>query len=510
MYLSGSKWSMRKKHRRPSNPWRIIILLLLIAGGVYFERAIVPTVPPLFVPTMTPTRSPAAIILEGESLFQAGKLSQAESAYQQAITVDPTQITYYIDLARIQALEGKLTDAETSARNALLIDSNSAQAAAMLAWVLDLESLQATDTQTQLKLLDEARASIDRALKQNPGSALVHAINAQVLVDEYTIANEDTIQQASDEARKAISIDPGSLDAQYALGVVMETTSNYPQALEAYQTASRINGNLGLLAIKVGDMYFAEAISGTGDTSSTDLINSAIASYIHATQLSPTDTTPLRRIVQAYARVGQYARASQYAEDAVRLSPDDPYLHGLYGQMLRKNNQTQQGVVELGYAIRGGRIPGVWTVNDQAIEITDQTKIGGQFNVGDQVRIDTIQGSDGNLQAATISSALSTAVPTPAGTSDSEVVGQLQAVQQPVTIKGIRLDEGAKAIELYYTYALALSETGQCDLAVQVSQAILLGVQNDDTARFNAEQALTNCGAAQGTGTPAPTVTATP
>ena len=178
--------------------------------------------------------------------------------------------------------------------------------------------------------------------------------------------------------------------------------------------------------------------------------------------------------------------------------------------MLRKNNQTQQGVVELGYAIRGGRIPGVWTVNDQAIEITDQTKIGGQFNVGDQVRIDTIQGSDGNLQAATISSALSTAVPTPAGTSDSEVVGQLQAVQQPVTIKGIRLDEGAKAIELYYTYALALSETGQCDLAVQVSQAILLGVQNDDTARFNAEQALTNCGAAQGTGTPAPTVTATP
>ena len=33
MYLSGSKWNMRKK-RKPLRPWRILLLLVLIAGVV--------------------------------------------------------------------------------------------------------------------------------------------------------------------------------------------------------------------------------------------------------------------------------------------------------------------------------------------------------------------------------------------------------------------------------------------------------------------------------------------
>jgi tetratricopeptide (TPR) repeat protein len=165
MYLSGSKWSMRKKRRRPPNPWRIVILIGLIGAAFYFERVIVPSVPPLFVPTSTPTRSSAAVLLEAQSLFQAGKLSQAETAYEEAISVDPKQVNNYIDLARIQALSGELDKAETSARDALLIDSNSAAAQAMLAWVLDLKANQAGNDQDRLKFLDQAQQAIDRALK---------------------------------------------------------------------------------------------------------------------------------------------------------------------------------------------------------------------------------------------------------------------------------------------------------------------------------------------------------
>jgi hypothetical protein len=74
MYLSGSKWNMRKRRRR-SRPWLILILLLLIAAGAYIERVIVPSVPPLFIPTLTPTRSPATFVLQAESLCAAGKLA---------------------------------------------------------------------------------------------------------------------------------------------------------------------------------------------------------------------------------------------------------------------------------------------------------------------------------------------------------------------------------------------------------------------------------------------------
>jgi tetratricopeptide (TPR) repeat protein len=500
---------MRKKRRRPPNPWRILALVGLIGTAIYFEQAIVPSVPPLFVPTATPTRSSAAVLLEAQSLFQAGKLAQAEIAYEDAISVDPKQVNNYVDLSRIQALSGELDKAETSARDALLIDSNSATAQAMLAWVLDLKSNQAANSQDQLQLLDQAQQAIDRALKQNPGSALVHAINAQVLIDQYLFANQqEAYQQASDEAKKAVSIDPGSLDAQYALGVIMEATSNYQSALEAYQSALRLNGNLSLLHMKVGDMYQAEAVNGLGDAAPQDLVDSAITSYGNAARLAPTDPIPLQKIVKAYARVGQYARASQYAADAVQLSPDDPYLHGLFGQMLRKNNDLQQAVAELGWAVRGGRIPGEWTVDSASVQVTDSTRLQGQFKVGDQVQIQTTTDANGVVVAQSVSP-INPGTPA-VDSSGNLVTGEIQAIQDPVVIEGLRLDPGdTRSVELYYTYALALAENGQCDLAIQVSQAILLGIQNDDTARFNAEEALRTCGA-EVTQTPTPAATTAP
>jgi tetratricopeptide (TPR) repeat protein len=338
----------------------------------------------------------------------------------------------------------------------------------------------------------------------------VHAINAQVLIDQYLLGNQqDAYRQALDEATKAVGIDPTLFDAQYALGVVNESTANYADALDAYQTALRSNNNLALLHLKVGDMYLAEATQGESDTPAQDLIDSAINSYVRAASLAPNDTLPLRRIVQAYSRTGQYARASQYAADAVHLDPSDPYLHGLLGQMLRKNNQLSDAVTELGWAIRGGRIPGEWTVDGNSIQVTDATQMNADIQVGDQVVVQVTTDTSGALIAQAILPAppagTATAVP-----SENLISGEVQGIQAPVVIEGLKLDPGdSRAVELYYTYALALAENGQCDLAIQVSQAILLGIQNDDTARFNAEEALRTCGTPV-TPTATPPATAAP
>ena len=95
MYLSGSKWNLRRKRKR-SNPLRIIALLLIIAALIYFWQVYVPAVPTPFIPTPTPTRSPASFVLEAESFFQAGQLQLAADAYKQAISIDPSRRPWLI------------------------------------------------------------------------------------------------------------------------------------------------------------------------------------------------------------------------------------------------------------------------------------------------------------------------------------------------------------------------------------------------------------------------------
>ena len=422
MYLSGSKWSMRKKRRKPSNPLRILILLLLIGGAVYLERVIVPTVPPLFVPTATPTRSPASILLEAESLYEAGQLEQAESAYQEAIAVSPDQVNFYLDLAHLQALRGDLEEAETSARNALLIAPSSAHGSALLAWILDLQANEATDPQERLALLDLAREQIDKALAQNPELAEVHAYHAEILIDEYIFANEDTYEQALEAAQRAVSLNSNSFDAHRALAVVWESTGNYENALESYQRAQQINGNLSLIHLKLGDMYL-----NLGDS------DAAIERYVRASSLAPTDPVPLRRIVLAYSRVGQFARASQYAADAVRLNPSSPTLHGILGQMYRKNNELERAVDELAWAIHGGTIPGQWTVNGQVFQLNDETVIAEGLGVGSTVAVEWEAAPEGGQLAVEIQAADQS---TPA-VEDQITVGVVEDTRPAVQVQGL-------------------------------------------------------------------------
>ena len=46
------------RRRKPFNPWRILLLLILIGAALYVNQVVVPATPPLFIPTPTPTLPP--------------------------------------------------------------------------------------------------------------------------------------------------------------------------------------------------------------------------------------------------------------------------------------------------------------------------------------------------------------------------------------------------------------------------------------------------------------------
>lgn len=335
MYLSGSKWNTRKRRKRRSNPWRVAILLLLIAAVVYVERIVVPQTAPLFVVTPVPTRSPASIILEADSLFQAGKLQQAAAAYRQAIQADPEQADYYTQLARVQVYAGDYANAVTNASNAVLLEPNSAMANAVLGWALDFLAQSDPDSAS----ISEAREKLERAVELDPSSPLVRAFYAEILIDDDISAFE----LAREQAELAVQMDPNMVETQRAVGYVWERTGNYELAFEAYQSALRINPNLALLHISIGNMHF-----------NLGQIELALQSYLRASTFAPEDVVPLRLIVQAYASAGEFGRASQYAQSAVDLKPEEARLHGDLGRMFYKNGDYPAAIESLSLAIHGG------------------------------------------------------------------------------------------------------------------------------------------------------------
>jgi tetratricopeptide (TPR) repeat protein len=278
-------------------------------------------------------------VLEADSLFDAGKLAQAESAYFEAIEADPLEPEFYINLARIQVFSGNYVEAEESASNAILIEPNSARANAVYGWVLDFQAFEEQDQTQRIELLSEAVQRIERAIELDPDSALIQAYYAEVLID-YEI---ERYSDALEAAQFAVQLDPNLMEAHRALGYVWESTGTYDRALDSYLAALRIHNNLPTLFISVGNMY--QALND---------VESAKDNYLRAAALDPTNPDPLNRIALAESRVGNYGIASQYAADAVDKEPSNPRLHGNLGRMYFKNNENTKAIAELRLAVQGG------------------------------------------------------------------------------------------------------------------------------------------------------------
>jgi adenylate cyclase len=91
----------------------------------------------------------------------------------------------------------------------------------------------------------EARGHIEAALKFNPDSAELHAVLAQLLINDYlnrwnkaTLADVDRAEKAISES---LSLDPSQPVAQYALGAVLRVRGKQEEALAAFEAAIQRN-----------------------------------------------------------------------------------------------------------------------------------------------------------------------------------------------------------------------------------------------------------------------------
>jgi tetratricopeptide (TPR) repeat protein len=327
MYLKGSKWSMNRR-RQHFNWFRIIVLTLLIAAGLYMDRFIIPAAPAYFSATATPTRPLESYLTQAQQLFDEGKLLQAIDAYEQAITVNPNDASIYVSLAQTQIFAGDYDSALASAENALLLSPENSMAHAARAWALDFQG----------KPL-EAEASIKRALELDPNNAVAHAYYAEILVDQ----GPGTVLRAADESKVAMALAPDTLITRRARGYVLEATANYEEAIHEYQAAVAINNNIPDLHLQLGINYSALGI-----------YDQAVQEFSNANALNPADPMPDYLTSRTYATIGEYAKSRQYAETAVKDDPTSARYRGNLGVMYYHTALFTDAVKELALAVNGG------------------------------------------------------------------------------------------------------------------------------------------------------------
>jgi len=333
MYLRGSKFNMTRR-RRNSSPLFILTLLIMIAVVVYINLVVVPATPPLFIPTNTPTTSPATFIKNAEDLIAQGKILQGMAAYQEAIKSDPRNSATYITLAQLQVFNGDFQSAIDNAQNAMLINASNSMANAIYGWALGYKGDYLG-----------ALGAIKKAIDLDPNNGIAYAYEAEVLTLQYQAGQDilGVIQKATDASREAQRLAPNALETHRARGLVLNITQNYEEAVNEFKAAIAINPNIADLHLSLGTNLKA-----------LNQYAQAVEEFNRANALNPADPLPNTYIAGTYLTLGDFPKAIQYAQQAVKVSPLDPYMYGNLAKMFYANHQYRESLDPFRLAIYGG------------------------------------------------------------------------------------------------------------------------------------------------------------
>ncbi len=350
--------------------FRIMILLALILAGLGLLRGVqMGSVKPLFLPTPTPTRLASSFILEAEAYFQAGKLDDPDppppaapnpdaiDTYQIALEIDPSNAQAWADMARIQTYSINMLSSDTNRRarlaealesidKAVALNPEDSSIRAIRAFVLDWNASYAPGTEAA-NLLKDAEGEAVRAYQLDPQNALALAFYAEVLLDQQKWL------QAEQYAAEATALNPNSMDAHRVYATVQELLGQYNSAIKSYLQATEINPNLTFLYVYIGRNYTRLASSNPDSPLyATALEYYAKAASINA-QLGVTNPIPYLEIAKTYSQMGEFFIAARNAERALSFDPTNPNTYGQLGIIYVKSRNYEGAAEALRCAVRG-------------------------------------------------------------------------------------------------------------------------------------------------------------
>lgn len=351
--------------RKPTtNPYRIFILLLLILGGVWLIRQLEDgVIRSPFTPTPTPTRAVQSFALEGDAQFAAGQLNAAITAYQEATRIDPNNAEVWAKLARIQAYSSallttdeqqriRLQEALASIEKAVELAEDDSFTHAIHAFVLDwnANSILFGEEQAADYLLAAEQAAV-RALQLDNQNTLALAFYAEILVDEQKW------NQAEQYIQQALEQDDTLMDVHRVYAYVLESFGQYNQAIQEYDKAIAISPNLTFLYLRAGANYRRLAFDSPNEETRTMLYENSLEYFAQAArlneQLGIEDPVPYLSIARTYSQEGEFFIAARNVQRALEIDPSNADIYGQLGIVYFKSRNYEGSIPALRCAIRG-------------------------------------------------------------------------------------------------------------------------------------------------------------
>jgi tetratricopeptide (TPR) repeat protein len=288
-------------------------------------------------------------------------------------TAPPTQPDPVLVAAQASTDAGRFSEAETSVREFLKTQPDSADAQYLLAYILLKENNPRASVDAYLAAgrlrpptaLDLAAIGSDYFLMEDYAKAdswltkslaLEPANSLTLYLLGRTKYNLQRFSEAASLFAKCLEVDPKNGNAAENLGLAYERLGRTEEALAAYRTAISLDGSppqnanvrvsLGALLIESGK------------------VDEAIPVLVESAALEPRDPHAHRELGKAYLRLGQLDRAQSELETAVGLDPQSAPTHFLLAQAYNRGGLYDKARLE---SEKYGTLSGQRSAPDDAV-----------------------------------------------------------------------------------------------------------------------------------------------
>ncbi len=302
------------------------MMIASICWGFVIIKTLLETPPEQhpFAPTPTPTLTAQFYRQTGDTHFTEGKLREAITAYEKAISLEPEHDWSYRQQASALIFIRDTGKSLYRAEQAVLLNPNTPENLASYCWALDWEGHYA-----------DAVAACQCAIELDPTYAPAYAFLSEVYSDQ------SLWRLAREQAEQALTVDANSPEAHHNLAYALQGQGRRIEAIEYYENAIQLKPTQPFYYGSAGENYFwLEQYSN-----SADRLRQAI-------KLDPLNPRYYDQLGWTYFYDGEYVRAVDALEQAIQIDSTYARAWGRLGTLYYFRQNYEKAVQILPKAIK--------------------------------------------------------------------------------------------------------------------------------------------------------------